>query len=201
MSKKYLNIGEHGLNGDFYSCDNGPAFRADNLSIATKIAFNNWLSEFNPLYRECSIISITDGSFTVSITEYREETYTETHTVKYHGPANMYTIQAIHSTGDDWYKQKYSDLEKLAIAGDTRVRMSKSSGMVMFNVTCFPRWRSNGEWWDREHTFLSTDRDLAIEQLEYVFATDNEKTDICKRNYNAMIERDKKIMKGELTND
>lgn len=200
MSKKYLTIGEHGLNGDFYCGDDGIAFRADNLSIATIIAFNNWLSEFNTLYRECSLISITDGTFTVSVTEHGE-TYNETHTVNYHGPSDMFTIESTHRSGDDWYKQKYTELETLAITGDTRVRKSNRSNMIMFNVSCFPRWRSNGEWWDREHTYLATDRNLAEEQLEYVFASDEEKSKICKRNYNAMIERDKKLMKGQLTND
>lgn len=198
MSKKYLKIGKHGLTGDFYVCDGGDAFRADNLAIATKIAFNNWLSGFCALNQGCSLVSIFDGEFTVSIEPNNESSYTEKHTVQYHGPADMFSIQFVHNSGDEWYKQKYNELEKLAITGDPRVRVSKSSGMVMFNIMCFPRYRSNGEWWDREHTFLSTDRGLAVEQLEYVFATDSEKTEICKRNYNAMVERDNKIMRGEL---
>ena len=188
MSKKYLDIGEHGFNGDFYKCDGGPAFRADDLSIATKIAFNHWLSEFDPLYRECSLVSINDGTFTVSITECGE-THFETHTVSYYGPADMFTVESAHRSGDDWYKQKYAELEKLAASGDSRVRISNRSGMVMFNISCFPRYRSNGEWWDREHTYLSTDRDLAEEQLEYILASEEKKSEICKRNYDAMVKR------------
>lgn len=197
MSKHYLKIGEHGYWGDFYQCDaadDGFPFRADDIGIATKIAFNSWLSRFDNLYRECRLANITDGSFTVSIHDAGGDWNDETHHVSYHGPADMYTVEYAHQRGDDWYRQKYSELESLCDAGHPGLRRSKRSGMVMFDMY-FPKYRADGEWWSSENTYLSTDRALAEEQLEYFFATETERQQIRERNYNAMLNR------TEATND
>jgi hypothetical protein len=191
MSKHYLEIGEHGYFGDFYQCDavdEGCSFRADNLAIATKIAFNSWLHGFDNLYRECRLSKIIDGSFTVSIHEDGGDWYDETHTVSYYGPGDMFTIEYAHRNGDDWYKQKYSELESLCAAGHPGLRVSKRSGMVMFELS-FPHYRADGEWWSGENTYLATNRALAEEQLEYAFAGQAERKQICERNYNAMRNR------------
>ena len=191
MSKHYLKIGEHGYWGDFYQCDaadNGFPFRADNLAIATKIAFNSWLSEFDNLYRECRLVNIADGSFTVSIHEVGGDWYNETHHVSLHGPADMFTVEYAHRAGDEWYQQKYHNMEKLCAAGHPGLRRSNRSGMVMFDMY-FPRYRADGEWWSSENTYLSTDQALAEEQIEYAFATENERKQICRRNYNARLNR------------
>jgi hypothetical protein len=195
MSKKYLEIGEHGLNGEFYSCEDGPAFRADNLAIATKIAFNNWLREFNPLYRECSLVSISDGEFTVSITDDGEPSRTETHTVGYFGPADIFTAdyKLLQAIEQDWFFDLYSKMEKLLNAGDPRVRMSKRSGLIMFNIH-FPRYDKNGDWWSSENRYLSDERDLAEQQWEYAMADEKTSEQICARNYDAM----KNIQKKQL---
>lgn len=194
--KHYLEIGEHGYWGDFYRChavDDGAPFRADNLAIATKIAFNAWLHQFDNLYRECRLISIEDGRFTVEITEIhpqrlrhiRTNSRTVSLDVDYCGPWDMYTAEYAHRNGADWYKQKYAELERMAESGDRRVRRSHRSGLVMFNLA-FPRYRRDGTWWSSEHTYLSTECALAEEQLEYVYATDAERAQIRNRNYNVM---------------
>jgi hypothetical protein len=184
MSKKYLTIGEHGLNGDFYCGDDGIAFRADNLAIATKIAFNNWLHDFNPLYRECTLVSISDGSFTVSITDDGEPSRTETHYVSYHGPADQFTAGYIHQHAEQWHAERYTEMERMLTAGDPRVRRSNRSGLVMFNIH-FPRYDKNGEWWSSENTYLSDDKTLADQQWEYLLADDKTSEQIANRNYEA----------------
>lgn len=207
MSKKYLEIGVHGFNGDFYTCDGGAAFRADNLAIATKIAFNNWLSGFNPLRSECSLVSIGDGSFIVSISEDGENTRTETHVVAYYGPGDMFTAEGRHAVAmqQKWYAEKYATMEALLSADDPRVRLSKRSGLIMFTVN-FPRYRENGEWWSKENSYLASgecrlisddttpDRSQAEEQFEYLFATDTERKQICERNYNSFRERERNML-------
>lgn len=181
MAKHYLEIGEHGLNGDFYLCNEQPGvFRADNLAIATKIAFNNYLKNFDNLGHDCRLKSITDGEFTVST-----DTGDETYTVKYYGPAGMFTIEYEHKNGSDAYQKMYQKMVEMCESGDNRVRKSNRSGMVMFS-SGFPRYRKNGEWWDWEHTYLSTDPELAAEQFEYAMASDDDKTIIRRKNYLAM---------------
>lgn len=184
MSKTYFEIGSHGYNGQFYICDEqSGAFRADNLAIATKIAFNNYLRDFDNLGHECSLVSITDGEFTVQTDQGRE-----TYTVSHYGPADVFTVEHAHKIGSDAYQKMYQKMIEMADSGDSRVRRSKRSGLLMF--TCqFPRYRKNGEWWDREHSYLSTDLDLAIEQWAYVLATDDEQQSICDRNCAAMCKR------------
>jgi len=184
MSKKYLNIGEHGLSGDFYSCEDGPAFRADNLAIATKIAFNNWLHDFNPLHRECTLVSISDGSFTVSITDDGEPTRTETHIVVYYGPSDMFTAKYWHEHAEQWHLERYTEMERMVAAGDTLVRRSNRSGLVMFAIH-FPRYQNNGEWWSSENHYLSDEKPLADQQWEYLLADKKTSLEICERNFQA----------------
>jgi hypothetical protein len=184
MSKKYLNIGEHGLNGDFYFCEDGQAFRADNLAIATKIAFNNWLHDFNPLYRECTLVSITDGLFTVSIADDGEPSRMEMHSVAYYGPGDMFTAEYIHQHAEQWHAERYAEMERMLTAGDPRVRCSNRSGLVIFAIH-FPRYDKNGEWWSGENTYLSDDKPLADQQWEYMLADDKTSLEICERNFQA----------------
>lgn len=184
MSKKYLNIGEHGLNGDFYRYDDEPAFRADNLVIATKIAFNDWLRQFNPLYRECSLVSIVDGSFTVSITDDGEPSRIETHTVAYYGHGDMFTAEYRHEHAEQWHTERYAEMERLLTAGDSRVRRSNRSGLVMFAIH-FPRYQNDGEWWSGENHYLSDEKSLADQQWEYLMADEKTSLEICKRNFQA----------------
>lgn len=193
MSKRYLTINKHNFNGDFYCGDNGIAFRADNLAIATKIAFNRWLRDFDPLNRECSLVSISDGSFTVLISE-RGETRTETHHVSYHGPADQFTVKYIHQHAEQWHAERYAEMERLTSNGDPRVRLSKRSGLVMFNIH-FPRYDKNGEWWCGD-TYLSDDKTLADQQWEYALADDKTRKQIATRNYEAFTQK-----QMEITND
>lgn len=183
MSKKYLNISEHSFSGDFYHCDGGPAFRADNLAIATKIAFNSWLHDFDPLYRDCTLISIVDGSFVVSITD-GEMSRIETHSVSYYGPGDMFTAKYIHQHSEQWHSDRYAEMERMLAAGDPRVRRSNRSGLVMFSIH-FPRYDKNGEWWSGENTYLSEDKSLADQQWEYMLADDKTSEQIANRNFEA----------------
>ena len=195
MSKKYLNIGEHSLSGDFYACDNGPAFRADNLAIATKIAFNNWLHDFNPLYRECTLVSIADGSFTVSITDDGEPSRKETHAVAYYGPGDMFTAKHIHQHADQWHIERYAEMERMLAAGDPRVRRSNRSSLIMFAIH-FPRYQNNGEWWSSENHYLSDEKTLADQQWEYLLADEKTSREICERNFQAY----KKLTQKQMEN-
>jgi len=184
MSKKYLSIGEHCLYGDFYCGDDGVLFRADNLAIATKIAFNGWLRDFNPLHRECSLISISDGSFIVSITDDGEPPRTETHYVSYHGPADQFTVEYLHKNANTWHAERYAKMEQMLANGDPRVRRSNRSGLVMFAIH-FPRYQNNGDWWSGENTYLSDDKTLADQQWEYMLADDKTSEQIANKNYEA----------------
>ena len=184
MSKKYLEIGEHGLNGDFYhdATDDRGSFRADNLEIATKIAFNKFLRDFDNLWREMTLVSIVPGKFTVLVDDLTDDprhingkSRTETHTVEYYGPADMYTIEyeMDHCTEPEYHKM----LTAMNIAAENNhpaVRIGRRTGRVMFAIS-FPRWRPDvptnasidKRWWPAEHSYLSTDITLARLQMQY----------------------------------
>jgi hypothetical protein len=164
-------------------------FRADNLKIATQIAFNNWLWRFDRLYRSCSLQSLEDGEFVVTINNHNRDGsiqngHSETHTAEYYGPADMFTAEHLHEHGGDEYRRLYKQLEGMLTAGDPRVRRSNRSGLIMFTCS-FPRYRADGDWWSSENTFLSTDPGLAYEQIEYALATDEERADIARSNCEA----------------
>ncbi len=175
MSKKYLNIGEHGLNGDFYrdpATENG-AFRADNLEIATRIAFNNYLRDFDNLWREMNLVKIETGKFTVDIYSLdprhtHGKHHTETHTVEYYGPADMFTIEFEQDHCDDpEYRQMITAMEMAQKRGEPTVRISNRTGRVMFsNSVRFPRFTPDGEWFPWEHPYLNTDLKIARLQMQ-----------------------------------
>lgn len=179
MSKKYLTVDPHGLCGDFYSCENR-IFRADNLHIASQVAFNNWLREFDNRGCSCTLKNISDGSFTVEICDHGHY-YTETFSVSHHGPADMFEVEYQHKHASPEYHILYAKMIELYESGHPSFRKSKKSGMVIFSCS-FPRYRKNGEWWDRETPYLSTDIELAQEQLKYALACPEEQLEICKRN-------------------
>lgn len=191
MSKKYLAIGDHGFSGDFYKCDGGSAFRADNLLIATKIGFNNWLREFDNLNRECTLSQLIEGEFIVSIFDYSLGgiSKTETHTVSYFGSGDMFTAESLFkiASGQKWFSDIYAQMIEMNNSGDTRVRLSKATGLVIFNIG-FPRYDKNGDWWSQENNYLSDNQELANQQWEYVCATEEERNKIAQRNYSKMRE-------------
>ncbi len=177
MSKKYLDIGEHGLNGDFYRdiTTDGPAFRADNLEIATRIAFNDFLRGFNNLWREMSLVSIEPGKFTVDIFDLSNdprhnngEHHTETHRVEYHGPADMFTIEYEQDhCADPEYRRMLAAMETAHKNGLSIVRASNRTGRVMFSDSVrFPRFTPDGEWFPWEHPYLNTDLKIARLQMQ-----------------------------------
>ncbi len=189
--RKYLNIGPHGFNGDFYVCEDGLPFRADDLEIATRIAFNNWLHGFDNLYHSCTLDTIEPGRFTVTITQHASNgasdgSLSRSFGVRYYGPANMFTIryEYDHCRLPE-FREYYEEMLREAESGNPGVRLSGSSGMVMFNIG-FPRWRRNGDWWSREHDYLSTDIELAREQMEYFRSSVSEREHICRRNRDAV---------------
>lgn len=171
MAKKYLEIGDHGLNGDFYidSTDpDGAAFRADNLEIATRIAFNDYLRRFDNIGREMTLKSIKPGSFTMFTREDGEDSSIETHTVEYYGPSNMFEIESVMDNCDDpEFKRMLAAMETALNAGSPSVRASKRTGRVMFSESVrFPRYRTDGEWLSWEHRYLSTDIETARIQMQ-----------------------------------
>jgi len=185
MSKKYMEIGEHGLSGDFYRdlTTEGGAFRADNLEIATRIAFNEYLRDFDNLWREMELVSIEPGKFTVDIYSLADDPrhthgkhHTETHTVEYYGPADMFTIEYEQGRcADPEYRQMLAAMDRAQTEGSPAVRISKNSGRVMFSESVrFPRWRPDvpadapidDRWWPSENNYLSTDISLARLQMQ-----------------------------------
>lgn len=175
MSKKYLEIGEHGLNGDFYKWDDGMgAYRADNLEIATRIAFNEYLKSFNNIGREMRLLSIEPGKFTVGINDGSDYA-TETHTVEYFGPADMFTIEYEQDhCADPEYRRMITAMNLAAENNHPSVRVGRRTGRVMFTIS-FPRWRPDvpvdapidERWWPSGHSYLSTDISLAKLQMQY----------------------------------
>jgi len=174
MSKKYLNIGEHGLNGDFYRTTDGTPFRADNLEIATRIAFNDYLRGFDNLWREMSLVSIEPGKFTVDIYSLTNdpchthgEHRTETRTVEYYGPADMFTIEFEQDhCADPEYRRMIIAMETAHKNGSPIVRASNRTGRVMFSDSVrFPRFTPDGEWFPWENSYLNTDPKIARLQM------------------------------------
>ncbi len=174
MGKRYLVIGDHGFSGDFYrdtTIIDGPAFRADNLEIATRIAFNNHLREFDNLWREMTLISIEPGKFTVSILtvdpQRAHESRTETHTVEYYGPAEMFTIEYEQDHFvDPEYHRMLAAMETAHKNGIPAVRSSNRTGRIMFSDSIrFPRFTPDGEWFPWEHPYLNADLKIARLQM------------------------------------
>ncbi len=169
MAKKYLEIGDHGLNGDFYrdATDDGPAFRADNLEIATRIAFNDYLRRFDNIGREMWLESIEPGRFTVDVSE-GGDSLSETHVVEYHGPADMFQIEnVIDGCDDPEFKRMMAAMNAALESGSPSVRSSNHTGRVMFSESVrFPRYRPDGEWLSWEHKYLSTDIETARIQMQ-----------------------------------
>ncbi len=176
----FIEIPNHGYTGDFYACNGGAAYRADNLDIATQLAFNNWLFNFDRLYRSCSLISIEPGWFGVKISSHSTRsgvvlsTETREFSVKYVGPANMFEANYKAATFSDEEIGHYIDvMRNAAIAGNPNVRLSKgganptNKGLPLFACR-FPRWRENGDWWPSESMHLAyDDATLAREQMIY----------------------------------
>jgi len=170
MAKKYLEIGEHGLSGDFYrdATDNEPAFRADNLEIATRIAFNDYLRRFGNIGREMRLNGIEPGLFTVDVSEDGGDSFTETHTVEYYGPASMFEIESVMDRcADPEFRRMLSAMETALETGSPSVRSSNRTGRVMFSESVrFPRYLPDGEWLSWEHKYLSTDIETARIQMQ-----------------------------------
>lgn len=177
MSKKYIDIGAHGLNGDFYRdvTTDGPAFRADNLEIATRIAFNGCLREFDNLWREMRLVSIEPGKFTVDIYSLTNdprhthgEHHTETHIVEYYGPADMFTIEYEQDhCADPEYRRMLAAMKTAQNEGSSIVRASNRTGRIMFSDSVhFPRFTPDGEWFPWEHSYLNTDMKIARLQMQ-----------------------------------
>jgi hypothetical protein len=97
------------------------------------------------------------------------------HPVKFVGPPEMHTYQYRRATeSTDLYKRLYALAEQLCDSGDTRFRRSRRSGLVMY-AGCWPRYHSNGQWWEgaHENSYLSFDNDdELLEQWEFIFARD-----------------------------
>lgn len=192
MSKQFIEIGAHGYYGDFYRSNHDDiAFRADNLEIATKIAFNNWLYNFDRLYRSCRLISIDPGKFTVEIYSHSRKSgasigsQTKTYTVQYHGPADMYEAPVIQDNCDNpEFQQILIRMQQMADDGHPAVRISNRSGRVIFSNIGFPRYHADGKWWSSENTYLDTNPVYATEQMEYALADDSERDIIRVRNFN-----------------
>lgn len=185
--KKYIITDVHGYAGDFYICGDN-IFRADNLKIATQIAFNNWLHGFDALYRSCRLVSLEPGTFTVNIMNHDRRSGSEidsefiTIFVKYYGLANMFEAPVIQKKNTDpAFLELLSEIQRLSDAGDSRVRISNRSGLVIFNCT-FPRYHADGSWWSSENSYLDTNPVYAREQLEYALATYETKCAICAHN-------------------
>ena len=189
MSKKYVDVGPHGYYGDFYRIADCDSFRADSIEIATKIAFNNWLYNFDNLYRSCRLDSIEPGKFTVTIWNHSRSGATtgsesRTYVVEYFGPGNMFEPCVIQDQCDDpVFRGLLEKMKKMAAAGDARVRAGNRTGRVMFSENIsFPRYHADGEWWSSEHRYLDTDSVYAAEQMKYALADNSVRDVICKRN-------------------
>ncbi|GJL55808.1 MAG: hypothetical protein NPIRA02_29400 [Nitrospirales bacterium] len=192
--KTYMNIGEHGLNGDFYG-DDQEIFRADNLEIATKISINRRIREFDALYKSCQVSHWEPGQYTLSISHHQSgsgrvmRTVDETVTVRYAGPSDMYTIEYQYAhCEDDEIRELIDRMERMCVDGHPSVRRSKKTDLVMFAESVrFPRWHADGEWWESENNYLDLSNiHYAREQMAYALASDDERQTICKRNWEAM---------------
>lgn len=155
MGKYYLDLDDHGYNGDFYrfndGTERGSIYRADNLKIATQIAFNEWLSNFDNIYYSCILVSLTPGRFIVSISKHDRgtgcviQTESETFTVEYYGPADMFTAeykcnQAIKNNPE--YQRMIQGMCAAYCAGNENVRYSKRSSSIIFSESViFPRYK------------------------------------------------------------
>ena len=151
--KNYIKIPEHGYGGDFYlhvdPCkeDGDRVFRADNLRSATQVAFNNWLRDFDALYRSCTRLSLEEGTFTVAIQHHLRSGETdgpairEIHAVTWHGPPDLYTAEYARRYAGPEMKKLYERMIEAYQSGHPSVRLSNRSGAVIF--TCdFPYWSS-----------------------------------------------------------
>jgi hypothetical protein len=91
--------------------------------------------------------------------------------VEYLGDENYFkTITRLANTTSPLI-QSYIEILKTALKnGDPRVRLSNRGDGVtpMFSeVVKFPRWRSNGDWWSSENTYLDyADEEFATEQMQ-----------------------------------
>lgn len=167
---KFITVDPHGFNGNFFSHD-GYISRADNLHIATQLAFNRWLFNFDRLYRSCRLVELSDGKFTVEIKSHARNsgavigTEIETHHVDYYGTADMFTSEFLRQNANPEIASLYAAMERAAESGCPSVRRSNRSGAVVF-TTRFPRYRTNGEFWSNESAHLAYDNlDLAREQM------------------------------------
>lgn len=172
--KTYLKIPEHGHNGDFYHCGEGDIFRADNLEIATMLAANHWLYNFDNVHRSCEHICCNGGEFQFRV-EGKNFGYEVIRQVEYYGPANMHEANFLMGkAASNPLIVHYILIMRTALqSGNENVRLSKGSsnsaneGLPMF--TCqFPRWRENGDWWPCGSAHLCyTDVDMATDQMRH----------------------------------
>lgn len=163
MSKHYLSLPPHGLNGDFYRYGD-EIFRADNLEIATMIAFNRWLEQFDNLGHECTLKLIGAGEFVVA---------TDTGVVieddiEYYGPPDMFTavFQMAHCDDPEILRMASAMLAALE-SGHPSVRRSNTSGAVIFTEDVFQRFERwcDGEYISGLNHHLSTDPETARMQM------------------------------------
>jgi len=185
----FINVPQHGYSGDFYSwwaegrqrhSTDVDCFRADDLDIATQIAFNNWLRDFDRLYQSCELIYIEAGRFEVAISNHSRNsgaiygTTRRVFIVEYFGPANMFEANYLAQNAESNDIARYVEIMRAAIAdGNPNVRLSKggsnSANEAMPVFTCgFPRYRSDGEWWPSESMHLAYDDvALATDQMRH----------------------------------
>lgn len=164
MSKRYIKLPEHGLNGDFYQY-NGDVYRADDLMIATQIAFNKWLEGFNNLRHECTLRHIEAGRFEVQT----DEGLVIEDGIGYFGPANMFAIETVQDSQPVEYQQMLATMEAACKADNPNVRRSKRTGRVMFSEQAMrqmPSWY--GETYiSHADPYLSADREIANLQMQW----------------------------------
>jgi len=125
--------------------------------------------EAGPLSRDWRVDIDVDKN---GITIFGNCEFSGFHTVEFIGPPEMHTYEyRRQNEGTELYLKLYSEAEKMCDAGDERFRRSRRSGLVMYSAG-WPRYHSNGRWWDgaHENNYLSFDNDDDLqEQWEWIF--------------------------------
>jgi hypothetical protein len=125
--------------------------------------------ECGPIYTDWKV-SIDEERNGINISGKCE--FTGFHQVEYMGPPEMHTYAFRRDReGTPLYYEYYREAEILCDNGDKRFRRSRRSGLVMYSG-CWPRYHSDGSWWEgaHENSYLTFDNDDELrEQWEWIF--------------------------------